>query len=352
MKKLLVLLVLLVGGYFALAKWSPQTLDKIAFWRSASTQPTPAPSLPPAEPAPTPSVAKPAVAAQPPQPATTVQPAAPPPAPTPPTSPPPAPVVTEAPPAKPAIQVDKTAKVVVLLYHRLEGTAGGIYSISPELFEEHLQKLKTNGIEVISMADFLAWRRNEKNIPAKSAIITIDDGYASAYDIARPILKKHGYPWTYFVYTKFVGTGGKSITWEQLAELRKEGVEIGSHTLSHQDLRDAKGKSAEAYEQWLREEVVQSKQIIEKQIGGKCSVFAYPVGGHNQRVRELVKEAGYDAAFTAQGSRVTHGAPSDKVGRYSWSARRPQDMRQVFEFNGPIDAAIEPPMAEGATGPQ
>jgi peptidoglycan/xylan/chitin deacetylase (PgdA/CDA1 family) len=350
MKKLLVLLVLLVGGYFALAKWSPQTLDKIAFWRSASPQPTPAPSLPPAEPAPTPTTAaKPAVApapspgpaSVPAQPETTARTS------TTPTPPPP-----EVAPAKPTVEVDKTAKVVVLLYHRLEGTAGGIYSISPELFEEHLQKLKTNGIEVISMADFLAWRRNEKSIPPKSAIITIDDGYASAYDIARPILKKHGYPWTYFVYTKFVGTGGKSITWEQLAELRKEGVEIGSHTISHQDLRDTKGKSPEAYEQWLREEIVQSKQIIEKQIGGKCSVFAYPVGGHNQRVRELVKEAGYDAAFTAQGSRVTHGAPYDRVGRYSWSARRPQDMRQVFEFNGPIDAAIEPPMAEGATSPQ
>jgi peptidoglycan/xylan/chitin deacetylase (PgdA/CDA1 family) len=343
MKKLFVLLLLLAGGYFALSKWSPQTLEKIAFWRSGSSTPTPAPALPPAEPAPTPTATKPGVAAVPAQPATTIQSGTPPPAPAPP---------SETTPAKPAIQVDKTSQVIVLLYHRLEGNAGGIYSITPELFEEHLQKLKTNGIEIISMADFLAWRRGEKSIPPKSAIITIDDGYASAYDIARPILKKHGYPWTYFVYTKFVGTGGKSISWEQLSALRQEGVEIGSHTVSHQDLRDTKGKTPEAYEQWLREEIVGSKQIIEKHIGGKCAVFAYPVGGHNQRVRELVKEAGYDAAFTAYGQRVTHGASQDRVGRYSWSARRPQDMKQAFDFNGPIDSAFEPPMAEGATGPQ
>jgi peptidoglycan/xylan/chitin deacetylase (PgdA/CDA1 family) len=342
MKNLLILLLLVVGAYFGLKKWSPQTLDRITFWKSApATAPQPA-ALPPVEPAPTPSSAPakpaPAVAASPSVP--TGEPGA--------ANLAPAVIAT---PNKPATNVDKTSQVVVLLYHRLEGAAGGIYSITPELFEEHLRKLKENGLEVISMSDFLAWRRGEKSIPRKSVIITIDDGYASAYDIARPILKKHGYPWTYFVYTKFVGTGGKSISWEQLAALREEGVEIGSHTVSHIDLRDAKGKSAEAYEQWLREEIIGSKQIIEKHIGGKCTVFAYPVGGFNQRVRELVKEAGYEAAFTAYGQRVTHSASADRVGRYSWSARRPQDMKQAFDFTGPIEQTIEPPLAEGATAP-
>jgi peptidoglycan/xylan/chitin deacetylase (PgdA/CDA1 family) len=256
----------------------------------------------------------------------------------------PAPETPAAP--KSAFQVDKTSQVVVLLYHRFEGNAGGIYSISAELFEEHLKKLKDHGIEVISMADFLAWRRGEKNIPAKSAIISIDDGYASAYDIARPILKKHGYPWTYFVYTKFVGSGGRSITWEQLAVLHKEGVEIGSHTVSHEDLRLTRGKSPEAYTQWVRDEIIGSKNLIEKQLGAKCNVFAYPVGGFNQQARDAVKEAGYEAAFTAYGQRIAHSATYDKIGRYSWSARRPQDMKQAFEFTGPIESSVETPMPE------
>jgi peptidoglycan/xylan/chitin deacetylase (PgdA/CDA1 family) len=332
MKKLLVLVVLLAGAYFGLKKWSPQTLERIAFWKS-NVPDAPPQALPPPEPAPPP--AKPVAPA-----VTTVQPPA----------PAPTPAAAETPvaptPPKPAPAVDKTAQVIVLLYHRLEGNSGGMYSITPELFEEHLKKIKDSGIEIISMQDFLAWRRGEKSIPHKSALITIDDGYVSAYDVARPILKKHGYPWTYFVYTKFVSQGGKSITWEQLAALREEGVEIGSHTVSHIDLRTSKGKSAEAYEQWLREEIIGSKQMIEKRIGGKCIVFAYPGGGHNQHIRDMVKEAGYEAAFTAYGQRITFGAQSDIIGRYGWSSRRPQDMKQAFDFSGPIEAGPEPPAVE------
>jgi peptidoglycan/xylan/chitin deacetylase (PgdA/CDA1 family) len=206
-----------------------------------------------------------------------------------------------------------------------------------------MKKLKDSGIEVISMSDFLAWRRGEKSIPKKCALITIDDGYVSAYDVARPILKKHGYPWTYFVYTKFISAGGKSITWEQLTALREEGVEIGSHSVSHEDLRLVKGRTPEAYEQWLREEIIGSKKLIEQRTGGKCILFAYPGGGFNPRARELIKEAGYEAAFTAYGQRITFGAPADRIGRYGWSTRRPQDMKQAFDFTGPIESGAEPP---------
>jgi hypothetical protein len=51
------------------------------------------------------------------------------------------------------------------------------------------------------LKDFLAWRRGEKNIPARSAIITLDDGWNSTYETAWPILRKFGYPFTLFVYT-------------------------------------------------------------------------------------------------------------------------------------------------------
>ncbi len=341
MNKFVVLLLVLVGAFFGLKKWSPRTLDKIAFWKS-SPPPAAQDLLPPAEPAPTPSPVKPATKPAPAV-ASAETPAA---APTAPVAPAPAP----APEAPKAPSVDKTSQVIVLLYHRFEGNAGGIYSITPELFEEHLAKLKAANIEVISMADFLAWRRGEKSIPHRAAVITIDDGYASAYDIARPILKKHGFPWTYFVYTKFVGAGGKSITWEQIQQMRAEGIEIGSHSVSHEDLRTTKGKTPEVYEQWLRNEIVGSKQLIEQHSGGKCIVFAYPAGGFNTKARDLIKEAGYEGAFTAYGQRITFSAPADRLGRYAWSSRRPQDMKQAFDFNGPIEAGPEPPMPEPLIG--
>src|SRR4030095_12751247 len=117
-------------------------------------------------------------------------------------------------PSKPVI--DRNAQVVVLCYHRLEGKAGGMLSIEPALFEKHMQELKDKGLAVISMQDFLAWRRGEKNIPPKSVIITIDDGYVSGLEVGVPTLKKHGYPATFFVYVDYINKGGKSVTGAKL----------------------------------------------------------------------------------------------------------------------------------------
>ncbi len=318
MKKLLILLAVLTTAFFSLKKWSPATLERIAGVFQKDGKPVaarePAPALPPPEPAPAP---KPVVEEAKPAPAAT--------------------------PSPKTVAVDKAAQVIVLCYHRVEGSAGGALSITPELFEQHLQRLKDRGISVISMQDFLAWRRNEKSIPAKSALITLDDGYVSAFEVARPILKKFGYPWTYFIYTKFIGTGGKSISWEQLAELRDEGVEIGCHTISHQNLREPRGKSPEAYDAWLREEILGSKQLIEKKLGIRCAVFAYPEGRFNAKVLDVVKAAAFEASFTTWGQRVTHGANAEKIGRYAWYGKRPQDVEQAFNFNGPISASEEEP---------
>lgn len=320
MKKIIIVLALLAGGYFSLSKWSPQTLERVKFWKRSAPQIVAARGLPEPEPAPTPAtntqVLKQDDENQTPK---------------------------EQRPG--AIAVDKTAQVVVLLYHRVEPEAesAGSLNITPEVFEQQMQRLKDGGLSVISMADFLAWRREEKNIPPRSVLITIDDGYVSAYHTARPILKKFGYPWTYFIYTKYVASGGKSITWEQLRELRDEGVEIGCHTVSHQDLRHPRGKSPEAYEQWLRDEIIAPKALIEKNLGIRCAVFAYPLGNWNTEVVQIVRDAGYEAAFTAYGQRVTHGAIAERIGRYGWNARRPQDMEMAFQFVGPLSIAESSP---------
>jgi hypothetical protein len=75
--------------------------------------------------------------------------------------------------------IDLKSEVIVLCYHRFEDKPKDSLAIKPADFEAQMQALKDNGITVISMEDFLAWRRGEKGIPEKSAIISIDDGYLS-----------------------------------------------------------------------------------------------------------------------------------------------------------------------------
>ena len=189
----------------------------------------------------------------------------------------------------------------MLCYHRFEDKPKDSLAIKPSDFEAQMQTLKDNGITVIPMADFLAWRRGEKGIPAKSAIVSIDDGYISGYSVAWPILKKFGYPFTMFIYTDYIKggpkSGGQSISWEQLAEMRDAGVDIQSHTVSHSALNAKKGKTDEQYQAWLKNEIAGSKELLEKNLGIQVKAFAYPYGLHNEAVRETVKQAGYEAGL-------------------------------------------------------
>ncbi|MDQ3621489.1 MAG: polysaccharide deacetylase family protein [Verrucomicrobiota bacterium] len=237
-------------------------------------------------------------------------------------TPPPSTPQPKPPPAAPPI--DTTAEVVVLCYHRLEGKAGGALSIEPALFEEHMRRIKDDGLSVISMRDFLAWRRGEKSIPPKSVLITIDDGYVSSYKVGWPILKKYGYPFTMFLYLNYIGVGGKSVSWEQLAEMRDAGVDIGGHTISHQDLRSKPKNAPGDYDTWLKDEVDRSKRVLEEKLGIRVSTIAYPFGLHNEKVHAACREAGYEAGFTTYGQRLGHTASAFALGRYDITTRDAQ----------------------------
>jgi peptidoglycan/xylan/chitin deacetylase (PgdA/CDA1 family) len=246
-----------------------------------------------------------------------------------------APMVAASPTPAPPAAIDKTASVIVLLYHRFEEKPrkGDTLAIVPEEFDKEMGELKDNGFTVIPMQDFIAWRHGEKNIPAKSAIITIDDGYLSGYDTAWPILKKYGYPFTMFIYIDYIGSGGKSISWDQLAEMRDAGVDIESHTYSHSHL-DSPGYGVDATTRarvekdvqtlgrdgWLHKEIVESKKVLEQNLGIKVDAFAYPygTGSNNPHIRQIVKDGNYDVAFNVYGRRNGYSYPPyDQIGRYA-----------------------------------
>src|SRR5438094_3295284 len=253
-----------------------------------------------------------------------------------------APVVAATPKIKKPV-VDQTAQVLIFCYHRLvdkiryPGT-----EITPAAFEAEMKELKDKGITVISMQDLLAWKRGEKNIPPRSAVVTFDDGWKSQYEVAWPIMKKYGYPFTMFIYTEGVRGGslggGEAITWEQLADMRDNGVDIEAHTATHQDLREGHnimlassgGKKTRTkltgpqYEQWMQTEVVGSKQPLEQRLGIKVNCFAVPFGNYNEHVKEIARNAGYEAMFTVYGQPITFTSAMDSIGRYAIGANTPK----------------------------
>ena len=276
------------------------------------------------------------------------------------------PVVAASPKIKKPV-VDQTAQTIIFCYHllvdkvRYPGT-----EITPAAFEAQMKELKDRGITVISMQDLLAWKRGEKNIPPRCAVITFDDGYKSQYEVAWPILKKYGYPFTMFIYTEGVRGGalggGGAITWEQLADMRDNGVDIEAHSATHQDLREGHaitlaspgGKKTRTkltgpqYEQWVQNEVVGCKQLLEQRLGIKINCFAVPFGNYNEHVKELARNAGYEAMFTVYGQPITFTSAMDSIGRYAIEANKPKVFEDAVKMIGASTSGGAPVAEVGA----
>jgi peptidoglycan/xylan/chitin deacetylase (PgdA/CDA1 family) len=213
------------------------------------------------------------------------------------------PAVSPTPPKVTKPVVDQTAQVLVFGWHRfVDKVRRPDTEIMPQDFEKQMQELKDRGITVIGMQDLLAWKRGEKSIPPRCAVLTLDDGWKSQYEVAWPILKKFGYPLTLFIYTEGVRGGhfggGEAMTWEMLSEMRDAGVDIEAHSATHQDLRKPYDKVAKKrlsppeYEQWLQNEIVGSKQLLEQKLGIKVNCFAVPYGFYNEHIKEVCRNAG------------------------------------------------------------
>jgi peptidoglycan/xylan/chitin deacetylase (PgdA/CDA1 family) len=208
-----------------------------------------------------------------------------------------------------------------------------------------MKELKDRGITVIGMQDLLAWKRGEKNIPPRCAVVSFDDGLKSQYEVAWPIMKKFGYTFTMFIYTEGVRGGlfggGEAITWEMLGDMRDNGIDIQGHSATHQDLREGhpvtirepdgkksrKKLTGPEYEQFVQKELVESKQLLEQRLGIKVNCFAVPYGFYNQHVKDVARNAGYEAMFTVYGQPITFTSPLDSLGRYAIEANKPK----VFE---------------------
>jgi peptidoglycan/xylan/chitin deacetylase (PgdA/CDA1 family) len=249
--------------------------------------------------------------------------------------------------------IDQTAQILIFCYHRLvdkvryPGT-----EITSAAFEAQMQELKDKGITVIPMQDLLAWKRGEKNIPPRCAVITFDDGWETQYEVAWPILKKFGYPLTLFIYTEGVRGGslggGGAITWEQLADMRDNGVDIEAHSATHQDLREGhtvmviepggkrtkKKLTGAEYDKWVQNEVVGCKQLLEQRLGIKVNCYAVPFGNYNEHVKELARNAGYEAMFTVYGQPITFTSPMDALGRYAIEANKPKVFADAINMIG------------------
>ncbi len=191
--------------------------------------------------------------------------------------------------------------VPILSYHNFADNCSSPLCAPAHVFDQQMKYLKDNGYRVITLGELYEFLKYRNALPKRSVVISIDDGYGSVYNIAWPILKKYGFRASLFIYTDFVGVSKNSLTWDQLREMKRNGFEIGSHTMSHCDLtRQNKGEDTQAYISRLEKELGKSKQIINKKLKQDTVFLAFPYGRYDQRILNICERLGYKIAVSVK----------------------------------------------------
>jgi len=190
-------------------------------------------------------------------------------------------------------------RMPVLLYHQIAETTSEEdfhrLAVPAATFENQMGYLYKRGFSTVSLDDIV--EKIEDPFIDKKFVITFDDGYLDNYTTAFPILKKYGFTATFFLTTDFLGKYHSwasckpfpYINWKHAREMLTHGFSIGSHTCIHPDLTALSHKETER-------ELFVSRKTIEDNLGTAVVHFSYPFGKYNQRIKEMVINAGYLSA--------------------------------------------------------
>ena len=197
---------------------------------------------------------------------------------------------------------------VVLEYHHVSDKTPASTSISPERFNAQMDYLAENGFNVVPLTQLVDALRDGKPLPDKTVAITFDDSYATVYHSAYPLLKKRGWPFTFFVNTDVVGKSSLFVNWDQLRKMAKNNVTIANHTSTHSHLvRRLPDENRHAWRVRIASEINRAQKKITREIGNAPMFMAYPFGEYDTQVQDIVKKLGYVAFGQQSGALYSEG---------------------------------------------
>jgi peptidoglycan/xylan/chitin deacetylase (PgdA/CDA1 family) len=198
-----------------------------------------------------------------------------------------------------------TLRVPILMYHEIGDFSGtnSRLATSPAAFAEQLAYLHNEGFVTITAGALSAILSDgTEEIPDRTVVITFDDGYEDFYSKAMPLLDQHGFTATLFVTTGWVQEAetrpaskapGRMLSWSQITEAARAGIEVAAHTCQHPQLDQLPAKL-------LREELYTSKVRLEDKLGLPVPGLAYPFGYSNAMVRQVARDVGYGYGYAVR----------------------------------------------------
>jgi len=229
----------------------------------------------------------------------------------------------------------------VLMYHKVNDLPENPLTMPISLFDEQMDQLRQLGYAVVGLDEVLGHYVDGKPLPPQAVLITFDDGYHDNLENPARVLKKYGYPAVLFVPIGYLGERlplpheerlaaqglvNRTIDWEEIAELERDGVRIESHGISHRPLADLEVDEA-------AREIALSKFQLEEKLGRPVRAFSYVKGSeaHYKLVHlSLVRQAGYDVAFTAVSGSNSPSTDPLQLRRYNIEPYSPRTFELVL----------------------
>lgn len=194
-------------------------------------------------------------------------------------------------------------RVPILMYHYvspLPADADDIrieLTITPDIFRDHIEYLKSNGYTAVSLYEVTDAILNGSPLPQKPVVLTFDDGYIDHYRYVFPTLREYGLKGTFFIITAYADHASPShLSWQQINEMAADGMQMEAHTKNHLDLR-------ERDRDFLIYEILGSLESISAHTGTTSVMFAYPGGRYDTTTLDVIENLPVEAAVTTQ-----HGA--------------------------------------------
>ena len=194
----------------------------------------------------------------------------------------------------------KMRAIPALMYHSISELPAGWAKdlcVPPEVFVEHLKYLKEQGYNVVTAPQAMILLKSRQNV-MNTVVLTFDDGYEDNYTRVFPLLEQYGFRGSFYVIGENVGKTlnrdgiTKYMTYAQLKEMHEQGMEIGSHTMSHDPLVAIKPN-------FLPWEIYQPLNLFYEKMGFWISGIAFPNGSYNDAViAEIRKYFKYEYGFS------------------------------------------------------
>lgn len=199
-------------------------------------------------------------------------------------------------------------KIPILLYHDFcseTDKSKNNFAVTWDNFKKQMDYLHHNGYVAVSLEKMRAeaeyWKgeegvekrqegrgAREASETRKKVVLTFDDGDLSNYHFVLPILKEKGFNATFFVTVNEIGKPGR-MDWSMVYDLSRNGMGVGSHGLSHSFLTGRNNYK-------LLNELLMSKQVLEKYIRKRVDFVSIPHGFYNKRVLAIARDVGFKAA--------------------------------------------------------